>query len=192
MASDVMGRVKQGDVKAFEEIYRRYYSSLCSFSYAIIHDHDLVEEVVDDVFFYLWDHRAEIEVTSLENYLLRSVHNRSVNAVNAKSSRVKKRAVPVEEVAQYVNSLFDDSHPLQLLLHEEMDRVVQEAVSSLPVQCRHAFELSRYEHKTYAEIAKDMNVSVNTVKYHIKHALRVLSDSLKDYALCVTILLLSV
>lgn len=182
MSQNLLERIKGGDTKAFEEVYKTFYADLCNFSYAILHDHALVEETVDDVMFYLWDHRNEIDVTSLKSYLMRSVHNRSLNARNAKANRVmRNNTVPVEDIVDYVDSLFDDSHPLTLLLRDEQEKVIRSAISSLSDQCRTAFELSRYEHLTYAEIATKMGISVNTVKYHIKHAIQVLTERLRPY-----------
>ncbi len=182
MSQNLLERIKGGDTKAFEEVYKTFYADLCNFSYAILHDHALVEETVDDVMFYLWDHRNEINVTSLKSYLMRSVHNRSLNARNAKANRVmRNNTVPVEDIVDYVDSLFDDSHPLTLLLLDEQEKVIRSAISSLSDQCRTAFELSRYEHLTYAEIATKMGISVNTVKYHIKHAIQVLTERLRPY-----------
>lgn len=182
MNQDLLQRIKNGDVKAFEQIYRAFYANLCNFSYSILHDHELVEETVDDVMFYLWDHRAEIDVSSLEGYLTRSVHNRSLNALNAKANRMRSNhTVPVEAIMEYVDSLFDDNHPLRLLLEAEKGDVVRDAIATLPDQCRKVFELSRNDGLTYAEIATKLGISVNTVKYHIRRAIQVLTERLRPY-----------
>ena len=43
------------------------------------------------------------------------------------------------------------------------------------------FELSRFAGKKHAEIALELDISVNTVKYHIKHALQMLNERLGRY-----------
>ena len=58
----------------------------------------------------------------------------------------------------------------------------------MPEECRKVFLLSRYGDKSYAEIADELNISVNTVKYHIKKALSLLREELKDYILAITAL----
>lgn len=191
MSQSLLERIKGGDQRAFEEVYKTFYADLCNFSYTILHDHALVEETVDDVLFYLWDHRNEIETVSLKSYLMRSVHNRSLNAKNAKGNRVmRNNTVSVEDIVEYVGSLFDDNHPLTLLLRDEQEKVIRSAISSLSAQCRKAFELSRNEHLTYAEIAAKMGISVNTVKYHISHAIQVLAERLRPYMVKGLLLLL--
>lgn len=182
MNQDLLQRIKDGDVKAFEQIYKAFYASLCNFSYSILHDHGLVEETVDDVMFYLWDHRKEIHVSSLEGYLTRSVHNRSLNTLNAKANRMRRdNMVAVDAIVEYVDSLFDDNHPLRLLLEAEQDDVIRGAIASLPGQCRRVFELSRHDGLTYEEIATKLGISANTVKYHIRHAIQVLTERLRPY-----------
>ena len=63
------------------------------------------------------------------------------------------------------------------------------AINRLPEQCRRVFQLSRFEEKRYEEIAAELDISVNTVKYHIKRALALLHEDLGKY-LTVAILLL--
>jgi RNA polymerase sigma-70 factor (ECF subfamily) len=63
------------------------------------------------------------------------------------------------------------------------------AVDSLPEECGRVFRLSRFEEKKYEEIARELGISVNTVKYHVKHALVLLHEALGKY-LAAAILLL--
>ena len=74
--------------------------------------------------------------------------------------------------------LTDPEHPLGWLLEEEMKNTAKQAVNELPTECRQVFELSRYEGKKYSEIAQELGISVNTVKYHIKNAIKFLSARL--------------
>ena len=64
LEKDLLQQIKEGQVSAFEHIYHKYYDFLCRFSMHLLHDRLLVEEVVDDVLFYLWDHREEIRIDS--------------------------------------------------------------------------------------------------------------------------------
>lgn len=54
-------------------------------------------------------------------------------------------------------------------------------INNLPALTRRIFCLSRFENLKYEEIAQEVNVSVNVVKYHIKSALSHLREELKDY-----------
>ena len=71
--------------------------------------------------------------------------------------------------------------PLGQLLDKELAEKLEEAIAALPLECRTEFELSRLAGKKHAEIALELGISVNTVKYHIKHALQMLNERLGRY-----------
>lgn len=185
MERQLIEKIKQGDEKAFEQVYNKYYEQLCRFSLHLIHNSSLVEEVVDDVLFYLWDNREEIDITSLDGYLLRAVKNRSLNAVNSLSYRKESKNIglDISEEANFLNSLFDDKHPLEKLLEQEMKEELTKAINNLPEECRRVFKLSRMENKKYSEIALMLGISVNTVKYHMSNAISILSKNMVPYVL---------
>lgn len=80
----IIEKLKQGDQKAFKYVFDRYYVILCRFANQILNDVSLAEEIVDDVIFYLWEHRKEIEITySIRAYLMRAVRNRCLNELNS-------------------------------------------------------------------------------------------------------------
>ena len=85
--------------------------------------------------------------------------------------------------------LTDPEHPLGWLLEEEMKNTAKQAVNELPTECRQVFELSRYEGKKYSEIAQELDISVNTVKYHIKNAIKFLSSKISVDVLGVLVFL---
>lgn len=68
---------------------------------------------------------------------------------------------------------------------EELEAMISEKIALLPEECQKVFYLSRYENKSYAEIAEELNISINTVKYHIKNALSTLRKELGPYLLLI-------
>jgi RNA polymerase sigma-70 factor (ECF subfamily) len=75
----------------------------------------------------------------------------------------------------------DLEYPLSGIIEEEIMDIVQKVVGALPKQCRHIFEMSRFEHLKYEEIAANLNISVNTVHTQIKRALAKLRTALSDF-----------
>ena len=71
--------------------------------------------------------------------------------------------------------------PLSDLLENELEEKIKQSIEALPAECRIIFKMSRYEGKNNEQIAKESNISVKTVKYHIKNALRLLREDLNDY-----------
>lgn len=177
--SDIFSRLKDGDLAAFESLYKTYYAVLCKLAKTITHSHELAEEIVDDLFFYLWDHRDELQVVSLQAYLFRSTRNNSEKACRSSAFRKGRVTDSIDNTLLCMHEyLTDPEHPLGWLLEEEMKNTAKQAVNELPRECRQVFELSRYEGKKYSEIAQELDISVNTVKYHIKNAIKFLSARL--------------
>lgn len=71
---------------------------------------------------------------------------------------------------------------------EELMVKIEKAVMRLSESYRITFEMSRYQDKTYKEIAKELNVSIKLVEYRIQQALRLLRVELKDYLPLITIM----
>lgn len=185
MEKQLIENLRRGDESAFRCIYDRYYESLCRFADLFLHDAALAEEIVDDVIFYLWEHRKEVEIAySLRAYLMRSVRNRCLNELNSLSRREELRfsSFSLPENTEFLDSLFiEKGHPLGYLLEQELEDELSRGIEALPEECRTVFKKSRFEQKKYEEIAQELNISVNTVKYHIKNALAFLQKHVSSY-----------
>lgn len=185
MEKHIIEKLKQGDEKAFKYIYDCHYVLLCRFAYQLLDDSSLAEEIVDDTIFYLWEHRADIEITySIRAYLMRAVRNRCLNELNSLSHRTELRfsSFMLPENLDFLNNVFvEDNHPLGELLDRELEEKLSQCIENLPQECRAVFKKSRFEQKKYEEIATELNISVNTVKYHIKNAIASLQANMGNY-----------
>ena len=83
---------------------------------------------------------------------------------------------------EFLDSVFvDENHPLGTLLEQELEDELLRGIEDLPPECRTVFKKSRFEQKKYEEIASELGISVNTVKYHIKNALAFLQKRMDNY-----------
>lgn len=73
-----------------------------------------------------------------------------------------------------MHTMPDDTAP-------ELRERFQRAMDALPPQCRHIFELSRFESLKYREIADQLGISIKTVETQMGKALRVMRVQLADY-----------
>lgn len=181
----IIERLKRGDERAFRYIYDRHYVLLCHFAEQLLNDLPLAEEVVDDVIFYLWEHRTEVEITySLRAYLIRAVRNRCLNELNSLGNRIESRvsSLSVAENLEFLDAIFvEERTPLGHLLEQELEDELLRRIDELPSECKAVFKKSRFEGKKYEEIAEELHISVNTVKYHIKNALAYLQEKMGTY-----------
>lgn len=176
-------QLKNGVDAAYKYLYDQHYQILCHVAAQYVKDDFLAETIVGDVIFHLWEVRETIEInTSVRSYLMTCVRNRCIDYLK---SQYHKREVAHSDtglrdfpVLQYVK---DDDYPLGKLLEKELEDEIMNAINRLPDECRRVFNMSRFENRKYEEIAKELKISVNTVKYHIKHALALLHEDLGKY-----------
>jgi len=176
-------KIKLGDEKAFQYVFDTHYGLLCSIASEFLKDDFLAETIVGDVILYLWEKRETIEIqSSLRAYLVKAVRNKCLNYKELQYVVKETRLPEHEELLDAKgNFLFSDNQPLALLLEKELELEIEKSINDLSDECRKVFELSRFEQKKYEEIAQELNISVNTVKYHIKNALAKLRTDLSKY-----------
>lgn len=186
----LLKKIQKGDTQAFETVYREYYGTLCRLSVFILHDKALAEEIADDVMFYLWDHRLEAEVENLKAWLLKAVRNRSINALKSAALHERNATDSISDTEKFglLAQLFDDEHPLEKLIAEEIEGKINEAIEQLPDDTRKVFILCKMNGKTYAEVAEELGISVNTVKYHMKNSMKIMESVIKKYLVIYLIL----
>ena len=150
----------------------------------LLHNESVAEEVVDDEFMYLWTNRNRLNIKSVKTYLFRAVHNSCIDVLRSTKHRFSLAfsQVSSSDSADFLERVFvDDDHPLGQLLDKELETEIQQSVDKLPDECKRVFMMSRVDRLKYQEISKILGISVNTVKYHMKHALRLLYEDLSKY-----------
>lgn len=169
-------KIKKGDKKSFEVLFRDLYPALCAFARKLLNDMDSAEEVVQDVFFTIWKKRQEINVEhDLVSYIYTSVRNRCL----AYLKRIKIRAEYAKYVlSEYEMEQFTVEDELRL---QELEALVEKTLKALPLRTRKIFELSRFDGLKYQEIAVQLSISVKTVEVNISKALKVFRKNLKEY-----------
>lgn len=175
---DILG-LKDGNYKTFERLFKEYYVFLCYEARSYIAEKYIIEEVVGDVFRWLWENRETVVITtSVRAYLVRAVHNACLSYLRQKQLECIELDGTIVERSTLCSL---DESPLDYVLSKELIERVGKAVKELPPQYRKVFELSRYKNLTYTEISVEMGVSVNAVKLYQKKALAQLRQALKDY-----------
>lgn len=174
LEQEILNRIKNGDSRAFEIIFKNYYPALCSFAFDFLKQSDLAEDVVHETLIKFWESRSIIEVSnSLKAYLYKSVRNNCINYL--KHSQVIKNLADkyTEDVQANVQFtlISEAEYTLDYYFYDGMEQDMQNVISELPDQCRTIFQLSRVEHLHHEQIANKLNISVNTVKTQISRAL---------------------
>jgi RNA polymerase sigma-70 factor (ECF subfamily) len=167
--------VRAGDSKAFEVLFHTFHAPLCSFAYRYVEAADVAEEIVQEIFLFVWERRETWDVrTSIRSYLFTAVRNAAVSFLRHERVIRRRQSEALE--------LFQVSSPSADLevAEGEIIAAVQRAVGRLPERCRLVFTLQREQGLTYREIAEALGISPKTVEIHMGRALKTLRKSLAD------------
>ncbi len=181
--NDIIDGLRAGDNGAYKTLYARHYNTLCVYAYKIVADSSAARSIVNDVIFSLWKNRLVIDIQNLRSYLLRAVRNRCINFLTEEKRRRNLHSGLPEEHGLLEENIAQDteSTPMDYLLAKELDAKILGCIDNMPEQTREIFSLSRYADLKYQEIADNLDISVDVVKYHIKQALLRLRQDLKEY-----------
>lgn len=178
----LLERIRQGDMRAYEEIFTRYYTTLCAYTRLYVRG-EVSENIVQDLMLWLWENRTTLHITeSLSRYLFRATRNRCLKYLN--HEMVERRVL-----GQLSEKLHEQFETPDFYVIEELQERIRKAVEQLPPSYREAFELNRFQHKTYEEIAGLLDISPKTVDYRIQQSLKLLRIRLKDYLPLIAVLL---
>ena len=169
-------KLTQGDTRAFEALFKLYYTRLTLFCNRFVNDLSISEEIVADVFTLLWEKGHEVTFsTSVGSYLFKMVQNRSLNYL--KHQKIENLYVAYLEK----NNLFDEVRNTVESGYEEKEltRQINAAIDTLPQKCREIFVMSRFSDMKYKEIASKLNISPKTVERQVGIALEKLRQTLK-------------
>jgi RNA polymerase sigma-70 factor (ECF subfamily) len=165
--TEIARRIRNGDAGQFESLFRSSYVSLVRYARTMIKDHDTAEEIVQDLFFSLWQDKENLKIeSSLNGYLFRSVHNRCLHFIE--HNRVIARHA--EEISY--NQSENQESPSDILNYKELQEKIARIIEKLPERCGKIFTMSRFEGLKYNEIAEKLSVSVKTVEANMGKALK--------------------
>lgn len=168
--------LKAGNRNAFGCIYKRHWSSLFDTAYGKLQSTEAAEEVVQDLFLYLWCKREEITINySFSTYIHTALKYRIYNYLRDEINRKKNIRLVYQSKVAYNNSVGES------IAYNELNELIEKEINSLPEKCKLVFTLSREENFSFKEIANELNISISTVEKHIVKALKILRTKLKDH-----------
>ncbi len=182
----LLAEIQSGNDKAFEVLYRAYYSNLCNFLYRYIDTPTICEELVQDLFMNIWMNRKTWSPKgSLSSYLYKSARNRALDYL--KHLEVEERYLKSQKISTNSVGLSNQFIPENILIKENQNEIdelstrVEKAITTLSPKCRMIFMLSRDDGLTYREIAEFLDISVKTVETQMGRALQKLRTKLTPF-----------
>lgn len=174
--TELLNLLKNGDMKAFDIIYKKYSRRLYGFVFRYIKQEADTEEIVQEVFVKIWQSRDKINIySSFESFLFTIAHNATVNLL-------KKRATE-QKYVEHIKSLqqVDETYELtDEIQYKELMHKFHRLLNELSPRQKEIFQLSREEGLSHKEIAEKLGISVQTVKNHLVTTLSFLKSKLDN------------
>lgn len=169
-------KVAEGDESAFGQLFKTYYTQLGGFIMRITESEPLTQEIVQDVFLKIWINRSSLaELSSFKAYLLVVARNHAFNCLKQIAREKSREKEWVKTVLQQASNNVEETTTI------DTGNLIDEAVELLPPRQKKVYTLSRQDGMKQEEIARELNISLETVKKHMVLALRFLKNYLRTH-----------
>lgn len=157
--SEVPGLRGQEKISYFDKCYADLHQAVYRNIVKFVHDHTIAEDLLQDVFLAFWENMYKIDPDRVANWLFVVSYNKSVNSL--KNARKFRELGEIEIADEIEIDEADFEYKLQL---------IDQAVDLLPGRKKEIFRMYRLEGKSLHEISSQMQLSVHTIKDHLKIA----------------------
>lgn len=179
---ELVERVQQGDKKAFDLLVLKYQYKIIKLISRYIHEPSEAQDVAQDAFikayralpgfrgesaFYTWLYR--IATNTAKNHLVSLQRRYSEIQIDDEENALKETDLGLNEI----------DTPENMLVKEEVEKTVFEAIDHLPEDLRIAITLREFDGLSYEEIAQTMDCPVGTVRSRIFRAREAISSKLR-------------
>lgn len=156
----------------FENLFRHSFDDLSGFVCSYVRDEEVARDIVHDAFMTIWNNRMHLDASqSLRSYLFTLARNYALNFL--RHQKVERHNE--ENIARILSEFEEEMDEYETSLGH-----LQEKLNELPEKQREVLEKCFVEGKMYKEIAEELDISVNTVKTHLKRALKFLRGELQE------------
>jgi RNA polymerase sigma factor (sigma-70 family) len=161
------------DIRAFEEIYKRFWFKLYTAAFKRTTSRQEAEELIQTIFERLWANREKAVINNIGAYLAVSLRN----ILND----FQRRKITAEKFRQSLDILSASNSTEEDVNRELLLKAIDSTLRELPEKTRNVFLLSRFENKSVREIAGNLDLTEKAVEYHITKAIKFLRQRLKGY-----------
>jgi len=169
---ELADRLRSGDSAAFTAIYHRYWECLYRSAFQVLRDSDVCDDLIQEIFIWLWSNREKHTISAFEPYLRAAVKYKVANII--RHGKVKE-AFFTYALQQETQQELLESDDLEI---RELKAIIRHFCENLPDRAQKIFYMSRYEYRTNKEIAEELGISEKTVENQMNINLKKLRISL--------------
>lgn len=173
---DLIERLKNGDMVAFDTIYKMYSHRLFGFVFSIIKQELDAEGIVQEVFIKIWESRHKIEnYSTFDSFLFSIAHNITISLLRKRLNE-KKYLEHLRSIQVEISStdIIEDIH------FKEIKGKFDHLINRLSPRQKEIYLLSREDGLTHKEIAEKLGISKNTVEIHMSRAIKFIKNNIDN------------
>lgn len=187
----ILSDLRNSDRHAFQSLFRYYYPRLKAYAATMVDD-SVAEDLVQDLFLYVWEHREDLIMgASFQSYLFQGIYTRCIDHFRKHASFSPcNMAVYEEYLTEQAAFLQNDDEAWEELYAKDFYQQLYELLKEIPQQRREVFFLAYLDGKKTKEIADQLDMPVRTVESHLHLTLKFLKKHLskKDFFFMVSVL----
>lgn len=170
-ASEFIQALKSGDEAAYNKLVSEQHQHILDFLISIIKSREDAEEITQDIFLYIWQHRETIE--NIYGYMYRMAKTRALNVF--RQNKMKERYISEQSclITEYADS------PEDITQCRETELCINEIVSSMPESMKRIYNMKFIEGHSNNEIADRLSTSSSNVRLQISNAIKRIKDGLE-------------
>ncbi|MEL6139563.1 MAG: sigma-70 family RNA polymerase sigma factor [Cyanobacteria bacterium J06628_6] len=176
--SALLAAIKDRQVEALQEMYRRHSRLVHGTALRILQTADDAEDLTQEIFLQLWQKpRYDASRGKLSTYLSLLTRSRALDRVRSRGakSRLAHRWHHSQVSSAMTNNPLENAHQ-----SEQVQRVRQALMTLTPTE-REVLEIAYYEGLSQSQVAQRLNIPLGTVKTRSRTALKKLRRTLKDH-----------
>ncbi len=173
-------QAKENNFKAFEELVNRYETKVYNLAYKILGSQEDAKDILQDTFLSAF---KSIDKFKEKSNFSTWIYRIATNACLMKFRKKEPKMVSLDDrlFATGKEAIDWSKNPLTLLEEEELKKVMNQAIKSLPPSHRAVFVLRDIEKLSNLQTAKALGISVSAVKSRLHRARLCLREKLSGY-----------
>lgn len=169
---------KKGDVRAFEQLYNRYFEVLANYGHRYCTDKQQLEDAIQDVFVDLWRRRQHLaDVESVKFYLFRALRHQVIR--NTRNDLLET-SEDINDFLDFLVAFSSEQQSIEQETHITQTQAVTKAIAGLSQRQQEAINLRFYHGMSLDEMTQLMNLSKQSVSNLLFKAYSVLRLTIKS------------
>ncbi|MGM9713083.1 MAG: sigma-70 family RNA polymerase sigma factor [Prevotella sp.] len=156
--------------KAFEEFFRNNFERLNLYALHLVNDEELSRDIVSDAMEYVWKNYSSRDDVGWYRYCMSFVRNRCID-------HLRRQSVHQRYVDFIMHVVERDDTPYGNADDERLGDIMR-VMDTLTPKTRLVLQECYLQHRTYKEVAEELEISVSGVKKHIMTALRIMREKI--------------